>query len=442
MADTPRNGSERLDSWKAIAAYLDRDERTVQRWERQLGLPVGRVPGGRGRSVFAFASEIDEWLRENQQAATAPAAPPPPEIPAAPEPIHTTPRVEKAWRIWTAVAVLLVAAGIGWFIARASATEPPIRVEFSPSAFVGRNGDGTEQWRYAFPSGEIGAPLDERPATPADILGGTNPLIIAAASHWARSTDGLIRGGQLFQLSPRGSLQRTFGFDDRLTFAGATYESPWGITDFRVNDGAADRRVAVAAHHFQWWPSMVTVLDGNLRRRGTFVHAGWMERVRWLSPDRLLIAGFSEAYDGGMVAILDTTAMNGQAPVPNESKFACTACGPDRPLRYIVMPRSEVNRVTGSRFNRALVQLSADRAVIRTVEVPFGEVDSADALYELTPTLDIISASFSERYWDVHRALEAEGKLDHTREQCPDRNGPRAIEVWTPAGGWRTQQIR
>jgi hypothetical protein len=166
-----------------------------------------------------------------------------------------------------------------------------------------------------------------------------------------------------------------------------------------------------------------------------------MERVRWLSPDRLLVAGFSEAYDGGMVAILDASALDGQGPVPPGSAFACTACGAGRPVRYVVMPRSEVNRVTGSRFNRALVQLSSERAVIRTVEVPSGTGDAVDAIYEFTPSLDLIRASYSERYWDLHRALESDGKLDHTRQQCPDRDGPRAIQIWTPADGWQTRRI-
>jgi tetratricopeptide (TPR) repeat protein len=50
----------RLNSWKEIASYLERDERTVKRWEKSRALPVRRLPGGRGR-VFAFCSEIDKW---------------------------------------------------------------------------------------------------------------------------------------------------------------------------------------------------------------------------------------------------------------------------------------------------------------------------------------------------------------------------------------------
>lgn len=54
--------SERLDSWKEIAAYLGRDLRTLRRWEEEKGLPIHRVPGGERRAVFAFRAEIDAWL--------------------------------------------------------------------------------------------------------------------------------------------------------------------------------------------------------------------------------------------------------------------------------------------------------------------------------------------------------------------------------------------
>jgi hypothetical protein len=60
------NGAARhsiLNSWKEIAAYLGRGVRTVQRWERDLGLPVRR-PRRKDRStVLAFAEELDAWLQ-------------------------------------------------------------------------------------------------------------------------------------------------------------------------------------------------------------------------------------------------------------------------------------------------------------------------------------------------------------------------------------------
>jgi Tol biopolymer transport system component len=60
-ADRPAT-QVRLDSWKDIAAYLNRDVRTVIRWEHEKGLPVHRVPGGKRQAVFAYKHEIDKWL--------------------------------------------------------------------------------------------------------------------------------------------------------------------------------------------------------------------------------------------------------------------------------------------------------------------------------------------------------------------------------------------
>jgi TolB-like protein/tetratricopeptide (TPR) repeat protein len=62
---------ERLDSWKAIASYLERDVRTVQRWEKELGLPVRRLQHQRQASVYALKSELDDWLATRQPVATA-----------------------------------------------------------------------------------------------------------------------------------------------------------------------------------------------------------------------------------------------------------------------------------------------------------------------------------------------------------------------------------
>jgi hypothetical protein len=52
-----------LESWKQIAAYLDRSERTVRRWEATEGLPVHRREHEKQDTVFAFRHEIEAWSR-------------------------------------------------------------------------------------------------------------------------------------------------------------------------------------------------------------------------------------------------------------------------------------------------------------------------------------------------------------------------------------------
>ncbi len=57
------SSSERLDSWKEIAAYLKRDERTARRWEKE-GLPVHRHAHKKKATVYAYKPEIDVWWND------------------------------------------------------------------------------------------------------------------------------------------------------------------------------------------------------------------------------------------------------------------------------------------------------------------------------------------------------------------------------------------
>src|SRR5215472_6307033 len=65
LPDSPRgeSPSDRLDSWKEIAAYFNRDKRTVQRWERLEAMPVHRHQHYKQGSVYAVKAELDEWWK-------------------------------------------------------------------------------------------------------------------------------------------------------------------------------------------------------------------------------------------------------------------------------------------------------------------------------------------------------------------------------------------
>ncbi len=102
-ADTP------LESWKAIAAHLNRDARTVMRWEKFEGLPVHRHRHLTRSSVYAFPTELDAW-RANRRVEL-------PEAPPAPR--------QRAARVLIAaatVAIGVLTAGDGRFEGPISAT--------------------------------------------------------------------------------------------------------------------------------------------------------------------------------------------------------------------------------------------------------------------------------------------------------------------------------
>ncbi len=57
---------KKLDSWGEIASYLGREVRTVQRWERTEGLPVHRHEHKKKSTVYAYAGELDAWIKNRQ----------------------------------------------------------------------------------------------------------------------------------------------------------------------------------------------------------------------------------------------------------------------------------------------------------------------------------------------------------------------------------------
>jgi Tol biopolymer transport system component len=121
--DTPpseRTLDDRLDSWKEIAAYLNRDVTTVQRWEKREGMPVHRHLHDRMGSVHASRAELDAWThsrnlppaQENGNGTTPPPLTVPPPAPIQPSPTR--------WKIPLLLALVgaALAAGAAFWLYR------------------------------------------------------------------------------------------------------------------------------------------------------------------------------------------------------------------------------------------------------------------------------------------------------------------------------------
>jgi Tol biopolymer transport system component len=104
---------DRLDSWKEIAAYLNRDVTTAQRWEKREGMPVHRHLHDKMGSVSASRAALDAWARTRKQ--RAPQNEPPAPVPLPPAPHAAISASPAKWSFvlpLTAAGALLVAAGL------------------------------------------------------------------------------------------------------------------------------------------------------------------------------------------------------------------------------------------------------------------------------------------------------------------------------------------
>jgi hypothetical protein len=62
-----RSNEKRFDSWKEISSFFGKDERTVQRWEKEYNLPIHRRTELKKSRVWAFRHELENWEKEHSR---------------------------------------------------------------------------------------------------------------------------------------------------------------------------------------------------------------------------------------------------------------------------------------------------------------------------------------------------------------------------------------
>ena len=100
---------DRLDSWKEIAAYLNRSERTVRRWEDNEELPVHRLQHDKRGSVYAYTRELDAWRVSRRVVVEATADEPP------------SRRIRPVWWVAGVLAIVIAAIVVGMRVRAANA---------------------------------------------------------------------------------------------------------------------------------------------------------------------------------------------------------------------------------------------------------------------------------------------------------------------------------
>jgi hypothetical protein len=349
---------QRLDSWKEIADHLGRDVRTVIRWEHERGLPVHRVPGGKRGSVFAFADEVDRWLNHG------------PGPDAAVDAGHGGD--SRAWngvlrRLASGRAALvasLVVATTAVLTVMLRGRTPriaPASVAFEGRTLVVKDAGGNRLW-----SDDLGMPLGStapehalRLARIADVDGDGAEEVLVSVPFFRQFSQ---VPHELRCYSADGRLRWKSQLDDELRFRAGRYGAPWQATSafpygpaigvYRV-DGQA--RIAWAQNHHTWWPSVLSVLDGNGRRVARFVHAGNIYAVATLerAGETLLLAGgVSNSRAAAYVAVLDGRNPSGSSPEEPGSPYECLDCPPGRPQRYFTLAPSEMVGAVGGAYNQ------------------------------------------------------------------------------------------
>jgi hypothetical protein len=414
-------GDVRLRSWKQIARYLDRDVRTVMRWEKKAGMPVHRVPGPmKGQSVYAFTAELDEWLGRN-----APQA--------ADFDIPRRSRAKVAGILLVGVVVIALSAVLA--TRPGVASEGPMSVSTTDDQVVARDTEGSIVWSWRHPEGSIFTPSAQlRKLGPTAEAG---PGIFLAANVSGPLSTRPLRG-ELYSFTADGGLDWRVVPEDTLEIGGVEFSSPWVSGDLDIVEADGVTRLVWAMHHYTWWPAIVRTFDLDGEIVGTFVNAGWID-VAQVTPspdgDRLLLGGVSNSRGGAMLAVLRADAASGRSPEEVGSEYWCARCPTDSPLRYLIFPPTHVNAASGLPYNRT-ASIHLTDGVIRVSTSEQTSASDAQWVYDFTRDFRLVSVTPGDSYWEQHRLLRMQGLIDHDEESCPERSRS-SIRSWTPEGGWQ-----
>jgi len=408
---------------------VQRDVRTVARWEKERGLPVHRVPGVRGQ-IFAFEDEIDAWLMGQSRETVE--NPSPGEAEPAPVPRGGARSRIPAFRARVLMpliaaaclaAVVLAAAAPRWW-----SDPPPVTVTASGQDLVATTAGGAEVWRHGFDAPVVVGPADERISL-SDLDADGQPELLAVVGQrkdWPEDD-------ALYVFSLRGRLLWQHRRSDAVEFRDGRFEAPWSSGPLYVFDTGGTPSILWLTHHHTWWPSIAVRLDAAGHERGRFVHAGWLTSARSLGDGRLLLGGVSNEHDADVLMVLDDRSWDGSGPSTTGTPFECAGCPEGRPAEYFVLPRTEYSRVSGARRQPARIRVYESTVEVRIAQNEEGE--PPELIVEFTPALGLRALRVSDSYWTWHRRLEAAGHLAHTRDGCPDRQLPEVL-VWKRERGW------
>jgi hypothetical protein len=425
-----------LNGWKDIAAYLGRSVRTVQRWEKEFGLPVRRLGTSRPESVFALLREVDAWLETAQGLAARSGAGPSADLPGAPSSpgAQPGPLFPRAWFMHmarAAVAIVLTvfvvwASWMTWQVRRhgqSAAASPPAgapadwRVDLD--ALLVTDSAGAVLWQHQFPF-DLAIDAYKSPTPSREQLGGVGDVDGDGRREvWFVTRPARLPGPQesaLYFFNSDGSLRWQHRLSGTVRFGQDTYGPAWFVSRVFVTAdpaGGRERAIWAVMYDAAMFPTLLQRLDP---RAGKPLSAYWSNGyILTVALDlngnrrRLLVGACDNEHKAGSLAVLDALNPNGSAPAET-GKYRCTSCPPGEPQAFLVFPKPPRFSATGQTGGVFRIAAAADGSL--TVGVLHGQTRTgleAAAIYTLDASLRPVSVDTADQYKAVYQAMVAEG---------------------------------
>jgi len=391
VADKADNNTlqERLSTWKEIAVYLDCDVRTCQRWERKLALPVHRFdPDSSKTRVFAYESELDEWLKKDFQTKSS----------------RINIRRNKAKYF-----LLIIPAALFFLLVLLNmnpGSSAPFNFDIKGSSLLILNEKNSKLW--SFDTGLSNLCSEEIYRKHFQEKRRNELGVVRLLYLMIKDLDGDGKKEVLFSTQTRDDLQEgllicldhkgkklwEFKSGKALKFGTVSYSSDYRIEGVDVYDinGNGSMEIIVISRNRYFFPSQLVLLNSKGELLGEFWNSGALTDYYFSDLNRdkeveFIVSGTNNEYNSGCIMVFDPADIWGASPQSGE--YLCQELKPGSEKYYILIPPTDVEK---------FINL---RNVIADVEILNNQIISAISVvgqiyYEFNFDLELINVNFSD----------------------------------------------
>ena len=347
MGNTRRDNL--LSSWKEIAAYLDCDIRTCQRWEKKFGLPVYRVDEESGSRVYAYKDELDEWLKSRNNKNSSPFK-------------AKSQKLKQQIRPSVLLPLIIVGGFIIYFLFLKTSISPiPSDFRIQNSNIVILNEDDKELWRYDTGIKNLVGEEEYRQhfqfkRNRTDRRGGYLPLIIIKDidndKHkevlFCTQTQTQLGEGKLFCFNHKGKILWDFESGRELKYGKKIYAQDYRIYGFEAIDLNHDKTLEIVAiaYHYPDFPTQLVVLNSDGEITGEYWNSGQLKDLVSVDLEEdgrmeIVIAAMNNEYARPSLIVFDALSIRGSSP-QKKNFYKCKDLEPGTEKYYILFPQVDI----------------------------------------------------------------------------------------------------
>jgi hypothetical protein len=413
MSDSKKTGKRRkLDTWKEISDYLNRDVRTVQRWEARLGLPVHRLDSSPRSRVFSYTDEIDRWMEKSLGSA----------------PKKDNPEIRKKPALGIVLAAFFIPAlvvGLIWVGKTekntTSSFSGPVDFQLSGSKLSVLNTKGRPIWSHVFDTDKLENEahykvrfqekkcFDYSFYLPCimfkDLNGDGNLETLFAMQTLDNSLD-----NRMICFGPEGDILWEFDAESTSEKENDASSEGYRISGFDAVDidGNGTVEILILANHLKDFSGRAVFLNGTGEKIGIYENSGHFEDyvmadIDGDSSNEILLAGLNTDWGQPCLAVLDHTCLNGFSPPANFEEGETDESSSSGKY-YILMPIHSVCTICGARNGVKKILLSDNPDQMLTLS------DLVE--YTFNSRLELTDISFSHRFLLEYQDMKKNGLVD------------------------------